>query len=303
MVIAEKRKKRPKQYKKEEYLLDSISCFFCPGREQETPEEIYRVEKKGVEKKSQWSVRVFQNKFPVVDRNKKFELKKGFLISGYAEGEHEIVVETPIHSRQFWDFNISELTTVIKVWQLRVKELEKRSKFVVLFKNHGREGGASVIHSHTQIVSYPKIPRLVKEELRAYTRYKQKNEKCAYCVVVKKEMKSSRRIYENKSFAAFCPYASRFNYEAWIFPKKHIARLTEVHEIKELAEVLRKVLKKLSKINTSYNMVLHKVPKGADFHFHIEILPRIATWAGFEFSTNEIINSVSPESAAEWYRS
>ena len=71
----------------------------------------------------------------------------------------------------------------------------------------------------------------------------------------------------------------------------------------DLAAILKKVLKKLKELNLSYNFYIHYSPKKENLHLHIEVTPRIATWAGFEFSTDITINSVMPEEAAKFYRS
>ncbi len=296
VVIAEKRKLRPKQFKKSEIVEDSV-CFFCPGNEETTPPEIGRVEYKGG-----WKIRWFPNKFPVVEMKGTFKLVKNPFLHSDAYGSHEVIAETPDHKKQMHDLSIEELKDVFKVYQLRIKELskQKNAKYVVVFKNHGREAGTSLVHSHTQILSYPKIPGQVLEEVNVIKKFG----KCPYCGIIQKEMKSARKIMQNKTFACFAPYASRFNYEAWIFPKKHLTSFLDFNdkELLDLAEIMKKILTNLAKINASYNFVLHYAPNGSDLHLHIEILPRIAVWAGFELSTGEIINSVSPESAAKFYR-
>ncbi|MCX8147256.1 MAG: galactose-1-phosphate uridylyltransferase, partial [Candidatus Woesearchaeota archaeon] len=101
----------------------------------------------------------------------------------------------------------------------------------------------------------------------------------------------------------FTPYASRFPFEIWVFPKYHIRSITELDDAKlmELADIMERILKKLKDLNAPYNYVVHNAPDNQDLHFHIEILPRLATWAGFEFS-GTIINTMSPEDAAKFYR-
>jgi len=296
VFIASERKKRPKEFKKDEKQEKGI-CFFCPGNENLTPPEIGRI-KKG----NSWSIRWFPNKFPVVEKNKKFNLKKEkYFTSSPAYGMHEVIAETPDHEKQLWDLSSDHIKQLIDVCKSRIKALEKLKniKYVQIFKNHGREAGTSLIHSHTQVVALPMIPSLIKEEVEAIKGYKT----CPYCDIIKIESKSKRKCFENKDFVAIAPFGSRFNYECWIFPKRHIRRLDELtdKETKNLAEILNKVLKKLKKINMSYNYFIHSSPKGENLHLHIEITPRSAVWAGFEFSTDMIINSVSPEDAAEFY--
>ena len=144
------------------------------------------------------------------------------------------------------------------------------------------------------------IPKLVGEEIIAAKKYK----KCPYCEIIRLESKSKRKIFETKSVLAFAPFASRFNYEVWIFPKQHKKTLSELndYELKDFAAAIKKILLKLKKLNASYNLYLHYSPNKENLHFHIEIAPRIATWGGFELSTDFIINSVMPEDAARFYR-
>ncbi len=118
------------------------------------------------------------------------------------------------------------------------------------------------------------------------------------------EKGSYRRCFESKYFVAFTPYASRFNYEIWLFPKQHFKSPAELNyiEMKDLSFIFRQILQKLKELGAAYNFYLHHSPLGQDLHFHFEFTPRIANWAGYELSTNAIINSISPESAAKFYR-
>lgn len=286
VIIAEKRILRPREFVHKEETAEKKICFFCPGNEKQTPKEFGRVEKKG-----KWQVRWFSNKFPFLDKKSK------------AYGYHEVIVETPEHKKQLWDLGRDEIKQVLQIYALRIKELsrDKKIKYVSVFKNHGREGGTSILHSHAQAAAIGYVPTVVLEEIK----YSYKNKKCLYCNIIKREIKSKRRAFENKNFAAFCPYASRFNFEIWIFPKKHFNRITELDEeqFSDFAEILKKALAKLRELNASYNFYIHYAPFGKKLHLHVEIVPRIANWGGFEFSTGTVINSVSPENAAKFYRS
>lgn len=298
VIISEKRGQRPKQFKKIEVKKDDGFCFFCPGNEHTTPPETGRIEEKG-----KWKIRWFPNKFPAVDeKGNPSIVSKGFFSHTAAYGRHEVIAETPDHKKQLWDLKAKEIKEVLEVYVQRIKELSRlpKIKYVLVFKNHGRDGGTSLIHTHTQVMAYNKIPELVKEEAEAIKKYK----KCPYCDIINKESNSKRRVFANKSFVSFAPYASRFNYEVWLFPKRHVKNITELDdkELDDLASMLQKILAKLKSLNCGYNFFLHYAPKGSNLHFHIEVTPRIATWAGYELSSNETINSVSPESAAEFYR-
>ena len=299
VFIASERKKRPHEFKKKEVKEETKVCFFCPGNEKLTPPEIGRKQEK-----KKWYFRWFPNKFPVVKKQGNPEIKtdNDFFTFSSGYGSHEVIVETPDHNKQLWDLDKTRLTELLEIYKQRIDHLNKQPniKYTLLFKNHGRQAGTSLLHSHTQLVSLNKVPRLVEDEINASKKY----DNCPYCRIIEIEKGSDRRCYENNTFLAFTPYASRFNFEIWVFPKRHIKTLDEMEEeeFKDLAEILKNILKKLKEINVAYNFFIHYAPKGKDLHLHIEIIPRIAAWAGFEYGSNDIINSVAPEDAARYYR-
>ena len=271
-------------------------CFFCPGNEHLTPPEIGRIVKN-----HGWQMRWFENKFAALkpEGEPAPKIKNRFFTSAASYGKHEVIVETPHHEKQLAELPIEEVEQVMRVYAQRILELEKipHVKYVNIFKNHGPKGGTSLVHSHSQVMAMAKLPSSVMEKVMATRKFVE----CPYCKVIEVEKKSERRCFENEEFVAFCPYASRFNFEIWIFPKKHLTRLEQVN-FRKLAEILSKVLRKIHELSVSYNMILHYAPRETNLHFHIEICPRIATWAGFELGTNIVINSVAPEDAARYYR-
>lgn len=297
VLINEKRNLRPQRIASEQTVAPKI-CFFCKGNEKLTPKELGRVEEKG-----SWKIRWFPNKFPVYTPLASFKQKrKGPLLFAKGTGYHEVIVETDKHDKQLWDLSTTHIKQLLKVYQLRIKALSKKKnvKYVCIFKNHGKKGGASIDHSHTQIVTVPFIPPRLTMETDAI----KKSKSCQYCKILAYEKKSKRFVADNKSCIAFTPFASRFNYEVWLFAKNHNRSFIQLtsEELHDLAELLQKVLKKLKTLNLSYNFFVHYSPSASKMHFHIEITPRKDTWAGFEFASNIIVNSVSPESAAKFYR-
>ena len=298
VYYASSRKKRPQEFKKINEKAESKLCYFCPKNEHLTPPEIGRVEYKG-----SWKIRWFLNKFPAVEKRGSPKIKsKKFFSEGGAYGIHEVVVESPHHNSELADLPKEQITQLLEVFRIRIKELSKLKgiKYVEIFKNHGKDAGTSLVHSHTQLTALAQIPSLVAEESKAV----KKSRKCPYCDIIKKESKSKRKIFESKNVVAFAPFASRFNYEVWIFTKRHRRTMDELqeNELEDLAAAMKNVLVKLKKINASYNFFVHYSPEKENLHFHIEITPRIATWGGFELGTNFIINSVMPEDAARFYR-
>lgn len=271
-------------------------CYFCPGDEHLCPPEIGRFPESGV-----WQLRWFENKFPCVQPENGVVVvaEKGGLVHAPNYGFHELVVETREHSKQLWDCSQSELENVLGVYERRIVDLEgkPRIKYVAVTKNHGTNGGASIDHSHCHVVAVPIVPMRVQAKIDAT----KKQEDCPYCFAVEVERKSDRKIFENDEVLAFAPFAPRFKYEAWVVPKKHKLRLEEVSR-PQLAEAMHAVLSKLRTLGCAYNHFFTYAPKGTDLHLHVEILPRIGTWAGFEHAGGLIVNDVAPEQAARFYR-
>ncbi len=299
VIIASVRSKRPKEFEKKEKITESKLCVFCPGNESLTPPEIGRIEKN-----NEWSIRWFSNRFPFVEQKGsiKPKTKSRFFTSAAGYGKHEVIVDANKHTSQLWDTSKEHIKALLEVLNQRILSLHKLKniKYVLVFKNNGIDGGTSIIHSHMQVVAIPSIPPIIKEKLSAVLKYK----KCPYCDIVKIEKNGKRKCFENKTFSSFTPYASRFNYEIWVFPKKHIKSLNELgqNEIEDLADILKKILLKLKYMNISYNLCFYYSPTKENLHFHIEIIPRKATWAGFEFSSGVVVNSIPPEMAARFYR-
>lgn len=296
VVISTLRKKRPHQFKEESEPQKDEKCFFCPGMEDQTPPEIGRIGKR------KWKLRWFPNKFYAVvqEGDPNIKTDNDFFTYSSNYGKHEVIVETPDHKKQLWDLKVKDISQLFGVYNERINRIpeDPRIKYVPVFKNHGKKGGTSVVHSHSQIISLNHIPDNIQQEVEACKRY----DSCPYCRIIEIEKQSDRRCFENDSFVAFTPYASRFNFEVWVFPKKHVKTLSEIEDYSDVADIMKKILSRLKTLNVSFNYYLHYAPPGEDLHFHIEVAPRIAVWAGFEISTGESINAVTPEDAAAFYR-
>ncbi|MFC1742252.1 galactose-1-phosphate uridylyltransferase [Nanoarchaeota archaeon] len=304
VIIAKNRGKRPHQMKSKDdiYAADPgpEKCFFCPGHEDQTPPEIGRIK----DDKGGWKLRWFKNKFPAADKKGSPEIKTAdtFFMYSDAYGEHEVIVETNDHKKQMIDLDEEDIRNILRVYARRIEELENEphTKYVAVFKNEGNKAGTSIVHSHSQLISLNIIPPEVQAKLDAVRNH----DSCPYCEIIKTESKSLRRIHEDDTCVAFAPYASRFNFETWIFPKSHYKSLIDFSddELFKLATAMKIILQKMKELNASFNILVYYAPDGHDLHFHIEILPRIADWAGLEFETGVTINSVSPEDAAKFYR-
>jgi UDPglucose--hexose-1-phosphate uridylyltransferase len=295
VVTGGSRSKRPHMFKAGPKVSVKGVDVFARGNEAMTPPETGHIGEP-------WHIRWIPNKFPFVEEKKESEVHKKFMDKGSAWGYHEVIIETP-GEKQLWELSQKEIQELFKVYADRVKSLEKnhKMKYVQLFKNHGPAGGTSLVHSHTQITSLAFVPTEVKDEVEASKKF---GKKC-YQQIIALEKKSPRFCFENTHAIAFCPFASRFNYEIWVFPKRYVENMSHLLESErnDIASLVTKALYRLRTIDASYNMFLHQAPKGESLHLHFKITPRIQTWAGFEMSTGLVINEVTPEDAAKFYRS
>ena len=325
VIISTERSKRPGSYmiQKEPYETDKKDCPFCLGHESNTPPEIYAVRPSRSKPNTKgWKVRVVPNKYPALGIDAPLK-KKGFglfdMMTNF--GAHEVVIETTDHKREIYEQSTEEIVDWISVIQTRVEDLHRdiRFRYLLVFKNKGREAGASLSHPHHQIIATPVTPKRVREELVGSETYFKLKERCVFCDLIEQELENKVRIvYENSAFVSFCPYASRFPFEIWILPKHHcIDFYDEIvkNDIKLLANALKSTIAKLNTVlpGTEYNYLIHASPNRFsrrgywktiqdDFHWHIELFPRLTRTAGFEWGTGFYINPTSPEYAAKLLR-
>ncbi|MDI6778533.1 MAG: DUF4921 family protein [Patescibacteria group bacterium] len=311
VVIALGRGERPGEFvkKREEYPALRDKCFFCFPEEtgQEKDVLIFR------RADGDWSLRVIPNKYPAFSKNqpvKRFEEGPYFGMNGV--GHHEVII-TRDHHRQIAVLDPIEVAEIMDAYQERYINLmnKKSVNYIEIFHNHGREAGASVEHPHSQLMAIPVVSPGVRLELDGAELFHKKNRKCVYCAISEWELKNKKRLlFENDNFLVFCPFSSRVAFEVWVMPKAHkpyFERITNEEKI-DLGEALQKAVNMIYKAleDPAYNFYLHTSPcDGKDYphyHWHLEILPHTATWAGFELSTGIEISTIEPERAAEELR-
>ncbi len=314
IVISPERSLRPHRSISIEEKQDEASCPFEYGKEKLTPPEIFAIREPGTLPNSPgWKVRVIPNKYPALKMEQENLTKRNFHISMQGVGFHEIVIETPEHYKQFYDFSQDELVMVFTAYRERMRKLYsfKEVKYVHIFKNHGIIAGASLTHPHSQIIAVPKVPETIETMISQNRKYFKENLSCYLCDEVNYELSTKERIvYVNELFVAYCPFASDFPFKVRVLPKIHSLSFsnTEVRELKLLADAIFSIMKKLkSQLGNSFsfNMILYSSPKGISkelFHWHIDLLPRLEAIAGFELGTGWFINSVPPEQAAKLLR-
>jgi len=207
----------------------------------------------------------------------------------------------------------SRVEDVLWAYRDRILDLEKdkRFKYILIFKNHGIAAGATLEHSHGQLIALPIVPKYVAEELEGSKQYYIYKERCVYCDIVRQETESGVRVIaDSDSFLTVAPYAPRFPFETWILPKRHESAFenssSQVYE--GLAKALKNLLVRADQVldHPAYNLVVHTAPiqePAMDhYHWHIEFMPRLTKTAGFERGTGFYQNPTPPEEAAKYLR-
>lgn len=315
VIIARERAKRPSDFARRppEKRKGQETCPFCYGREDQTPPEVlaYRPAE-GEPNTPGWSVRVVPNKFPALDPQEQLfsrEVGPFTLLSG--RGVHEVIIETPEHEASLVTYPREQLELVWRAIIERYQALARDPdlRYIQIFKNHGALAGASLEHPHFQLVATPLIPPLIQQELDASYRYYTARHRCIYCDVIELEERENQRTVEkNESFLIFCPYASRAPFEFWLLPRRHKSHffLLTPSELRDLASILQEIMGRLvaSLADPPFNLMLHTAPVDLEpteyYHWHLEVVPRLTVWAGFELGTGVYINPTPPEVAAKF---
>ena len=315
VIISTERGKRPTDFEECPKENNSKICPFCVGNEKMTPHEIMSFRDSiSSPNKPGWEVRVVPNNFPALQIEGKLQRQAdGIYDKMSGIGAHEVIIETPDHGKSLADLSLTKFAKVLAVYKDRILDLEKdrRFRYVLVFKNHGRAAGASLSHSHSQLIAMPIVPKRVIEELKGAKLYFNYKERCIFCDIVEQEIKDKERlIEENDEYLAISPYAPRFPFETWILPKSHTCSFekTSSANLMKLAQIFSSTLKRLNYTleNPPYNFLIHNAPfsyKDPDsFHWHIEVMPRYSEVAGFEWGTGFYINPTPPEEAATYLR-
>jgi len=319
VIIATERVRRPQDFHAKEEKKKMSFCPFCPGNEHATPPEIMSV--KG---QNGWKIRVVPNKFPALriegDTGRQgvgiFDKMNGI-------GAHEVVIDSPSHETSLAYLSVDDIVDLLKVWQERIRDLCKdtRFRYILLFKNHGDAAGASLEHPHCQIIATPITPRTVSMELQSCKEYFFVKERCLICDIITQELEQKMRVVRvGERFVVFTPFASRFPFETCIAPRfhQHDFLMTTAEELHLFAVALKDTLLRLSVglDDPPYNFMLHNAPNVQwhphrpgywttlehDYHWHLEIIPRVTKMAGFEWGTGFYINPTAPEDAAKYLR-
>lgn len=229
-------------------------------------------------------------------------------------GGHEVIVESPRHIESLGELNTAEISLVFAVYAERIRYWRNMPgvKHVTLFKNVGRDAGASLQHSHSQLIATNRVPAVVQQVTRRLQAHHARVGSCLQCDLLRGEVEQkSRLVSQTDSFVAYCPFASRFPMQVRLTSKEHLPCFSDLraHPLRELARLTLRVVRWLEALrpSTPYNVLLHTCP--VDFagavesqHWAMDIFPRVSRVAGFELATGAMINPIYPETAAKAYR-
>lgn len=305
---------------KKEEADDPLTCPLCVGKEGNTPPEIIAIREPGSTANSPgWFTRVIPHFKPLLqvegDLNRQ---GVGMYDKINGIGASELIIESPEHSIGAGEMSVEQAIKVFLTYKERILDLENdsRLRYVLISKNYGKAAGALYSHPHSQLIASPIIPKRIKEELDGARLYYNLKERCVFCDIIREERTAERIILENMGFVAFCPFASAFPFETWIVPKKHNCAFqdTDRRELEDVGITVITIMKKLKKLldDPPYNLILHTAPNriprrehwhtlGDDFHWHIEIVPRLIN-AGFEWSSGFYVLTIPPEEGAKYLR-
>lgn len=324
VIFDEARYAKPPQSPEPVRPLTTERCAFCPGNERMTTEDLLTVRRSNDESRgaSNWTVRAIPNQFALLRVDGKVERRgEGPYDRMNGIGAHEVVVESPEHGLNFEDYGPTHLRDVLWVYRERSRELLKdnRFRYTQIFRNYDEASTGTGAHPHSQLIALPVLPRVVREELAHSHDYWLVKERCIFCDMLAADRPGGRLVYENSGFSTVEPFASKFPFETWIYPREHQSQFHRIPDdhLPLLAEIMLITIRAFRRAtpNTPFHIIFHSAPENPEkmyhsrqapvqehYHWHIEIVPRGTRIAGFEYGTGTFINSVLPEDAAQYLR-
>lgn len=312
VIISPSRGRRPSDFTRSSVLPQSNGpCPFCLGQETQTPPEILSYRENG---NGHWNTRVVPNKFPALKVEGALDRAgEGLYDQMSGVGAHEVIIESPDHKISLADLPDKRVEDLFWAFRDRIVDLKRdtRLRYILLFKNHGQAAGASLEHTHSQLIALPVVPIQVLEEIDGGLRYYRFKERCVFCDMVRQEARdSSRMVLETEEVLVISPYAARFPFETWVLPRRHASHFetAEPALIQSLAWAVRATIRKIEKVleKPAYNFLIHTSPVQEGpldhYHWHLEIIPRLTRVAGFEWGAGFYINPTPPEESAQFLR-
>lgn len=313
VIIAPERAKRPQQTARKRIAAKlpawDATCPFCTGNESQTPEEVSRLP--ATSQGPDWDVRVVPNRFaalmPDGDTTRYRDGHFFHKMNGF--GVHEVIIENPAHNVSMGLMTYEQLEKVLITYQERYNDLKKNRqlKFITIFKNHGWASGTSLVHPHSQLVGTPIMAPHYHRKFDVAHDYNADTGSCLYCDLLDQELSEDKRVIaRTDQFTVFHPFASRVPFETWIVPNEHSASfgLFPLAHFSELARIMKDTLFCLHQEldDPAFNLMVDTSTTEDEedpyYHWHIRIVPRITTIAGFEMGSGIYVNTALPEQTA-----
>lgn len=334
VLVATARGNRPKKAEElapRDSRAHVATCPFCRGNEDKTPPAIQTIPDD-----KEWDIRIVENLYPVLgDDREQPDLNLGLqqTIDGY--GRHEVIIDNSNHGIALHEMSTQHIALLFRTYRDRMQilyESDDRLRYVLAFKNFGPAAGASIPHTHSQMIALPVVPDNVQAEVDHSHNYYEKHHNCVFCSLIDEALTFETRIYDRESgevrrkidvgqyviergdhFIAIKPFASRYEWEIHILPLTHQADYQDTadDEMEDFAAVLQRTMARLDAVlgGVQYNYFLHSIPHNRRFeqnipsyHWHLEITPRTSIPNGFELGSGLFVNTISPEEAAEQLR-
>ncbi len=310
VIIVVERSKRSSDLKSIEESINleeyNKSCPLCSGNEEMTPPETFRIESDG-----EWLVRAIPNKFPILSyENESDTSDEKYFEKEICLGRHEVLIESNKHNKNYFNLNKEEFINIFIMYKERYTELcdDESVQFVSLYKNFAKKAGASLSHTHAQIISMPIIPEDIQIELDNANMFYEENNQNIHKFIIEEELKKDQRVIHNGvNYLVIAPFASKYNFEIEIIFKNNFSfKSIKEKEIDELADIFHELFGRMKNVlgEFPFNMFLHSMPNGNDgknknYNTHIHITPRLSIQAGFELGTGIFVNMFLPESVAD----
>ena len=314
----------------EEVPLDA--CPFCEGNEESTPPETWANRPGGGPPDSPgWRVRSVPNLFPALARPPDGESEApqesdaaglssardpllassrqgqpDLFSAGGASGLHEVVIHAPTHATSLAELDQGQLAAAVAGWRQRMRALAAGSACLQLIVNEGPDAGASLGHSHAQLYALDFVPPAVARERERFIAYNERTQggDLLADIAAEEVRRRERLVAIDDDAILLCPWASRGPFELRIVPRRAAARFEEDGEVGvgALSTALRALRVRFGE-HLQLNLWIRTAPRDAgEFHWHLDIAPRLSVKAGFELSTGIDINVQPPERAASELR-
>ena len=315
IIISTERGKRPTDFIIEKPPTSGGFCPLCPGNETTTPPEVLSYGRpQPAANRPGWSLRVVPNKYPALVIEGTLDKEgEGIYDRMNGIGAHEVIIESPDHNAAFTYLPPDRMIQIFWAFRDRIIDLSRdpRFRYVMVFKNFGSGAGASLEHSHSQLIALPILPRMIVSELEGSKSYYGYKDRCIFCDIIRQELRKEIRIVcQSEHFIAIAPYAPRSPFETWILPREHSSSYIDMddRQLESLTAIFSEVMRRLDTCmpGVPYNFVLHTAPLRSEplnyFHWHFEIMPKLTSIAGFEWGSGFYINPVPPEDAAKFLK-